>query len=278
MKKESELHHTTYPLTGFLNMLKRRGFVVGTDTHIHIHFLLQQFDLPDELDTVAGYLCPLVAQDKEQQHEFRALFNQMFGTQTIEKNAKMPETKSTEKPKTGKTQEQSHTQRRKTVSERWRQTDEKKIVVNIDSGTLPAQGLSFSLEPQNLDFPFSIVKAFRQMRFMHDIQHADFDIEQTIHATLCNGGFATPVYKARRQHVEYLFIVQQDTHRSLMAQFIRQVYKTMRENNLNAVMYTYRTDPRVLYNPRHKNGILLTQVHALHAGSVLLFFGHAAIW
>ena len=70
--------HPRLPFAGFIAHLRRLGFIVGVDHHLHLHALLEQLGPQHKPDDLKTLLCPLFATDKEQQRQFHAAFDSYF--------------------------------------------------------------------------------------------------------------------------------------------------------------------------------------------------------
>lgn len=62
------------PIIKFLDLLRKEGYDIGVDTHLHFARLLKQVKPSASKDDVALMLCPLVARSKAEQEKFYPLF------------------------------------------------------------------------------------------------------------------------------------------------------------------------------------------------------------
>ena len=278
--------HWQFPLTPFLAGLQQQGVRVGTDTHIALQQLLrhlmQHYRFPEDIEAFGDYLVPLLVQDKDQQAAARALYKQWFGKTIQETPGKAqeqpdkPGKKQQEKQTPGEAGETPYDKSEPPQPDQHKSTEQ--VVVSLRHGQMPAQGLSFAVEQVPLQWTPQTLKALRQMRFTTELQAVDFDVEATIARATEQGGFARPVFRPRRRHVEYLFVIEQDSVRNHQARFIHELAAAMQDNNLDVLRYPCRTDPRILYSREHPRGISLSQVQARHNHAILLYFGNGMSW
>ena len=265
-----------FPLTEFIGLLKNNGFSIGIDTQIAMHTLIQQFVLPEQLDLLADYLAPVVVQNAEQQQFFKAQFRQWF---FVDKQAIAPPEPA---PKKGKKPPKPITanpnQNPNKPSEQPLLDQNEKLILNLTSGSLSNKGLSFAVPPVPVEYPADVLRSLRQLRFMTETQRRSFDLAGSIKQLSKRGELDEPRYCFSRKHTEYLIIVEQNAVRNHLAAFVQNIYATMLANNVDVMLYTYETDPRVLYAANAQSETTLRQLAGLHHDAVLLYFGGNELW
>jgi len=277
---EPQTERWHFPLTEFIAMLKNEHFSLGIDTHILMHRVIQQFDLPQQLGELPDYLAPIVAQSMEEQNKFHEYFKRWFYIEKIDIQTDI-EKQETEKKDNGTSQEEDNqdTKTDKTQTRTTQQTDEKKrAVLNIEQGIMPSQGLSFAVPHTKVEFAPALLRHFRQWRFMNNTDRTFFDIHATVKRVTTQGDTADPVYKYQRKHVEYLMIVEQNTYKNHTAAFIKSIHSTLNNNNIDVLLFTFDTDPRILYTKLNRKKYTINQVFAQYSHAVLLYFGSASLW
>jgi len=113
---------------------------------------------------------------------------------------------------------------------------------------------------------------------MSETNRMFFDVDTTIKRITQKGETAEPVYKHKRKHNDYLIIVEQDSYKNHYAQFIKTIYKTLLKNNIDVRLFTFNTDPRILYADTNNKKYTINQVFALYGNAVLLYFGSTSLW
>ena len=68
---------TYFPLTELIDELLKNGFIIGTDTYLHLHQLLDAIDIEENYPILPQYLCPLFANDAKQQQKFYEIYNRL---------------------------------------------------------------------------------------------------------------------------------------------------------------------------------------------------------
>ena len=68
---------TYFPLTELIDELLKNGFIIGTDTYLHLHQLLDAIDIEENYPILPQYLCPLFATDAKQQQKFYEIYNRL---------------------------------------------------------------------------------------------------------------------------------------------------------------------------------------------------------
>jgi formylglycine-generating enzyme required for sulfatase activity len=265
-----------FPLTEFIELLKTNGFIIGVDTQIAIHTVIQQFQLPTQLDLLVDYLAPVVAQNAEQQQFFKAQFKHWF---FIEKEAIAPQEAAPKKgkkpPKPTATPPNPNPI---SPTEQPLLDENEKLILNLSSGSPSGKGLSFAVPPVPIEYSAGVLHSLRQLRFMTETQRRSFDLAGTIKQLSKKGELDEPFYSFSRKHTEYLIIVEQNAVRNHLAAFVQNIYATMLANNVDAMLYTYQTDPRVLYAANGQSETTLRQLAGLHHDAVLLYFGGNELW
>lgn len=96
------MYKKNIPIDILIDALKQRGFVIGTDTYLQMHNLLNVIDIDKEFEQLHTFLCPLFAQDYKQQELFYDIYFSVLKTERVTENlpqitkteeAKVPETK-----------------------------------------------------------------------------------------------------------------------------------------------------------------------------------------
>lgn len=276
LKAENPPPRWHFPLTEFIDLLKSNGFSIGVDTQIAMQTLIQQFVLPGQLDLLADYLAPVVAQNAEQQQFFKAQFRQWF---FVEKEAiAPPETAQKKEKKPPKPTAANPNQNPSKPTEQPLLDQNEKLILNLTSGSLSNKGLSFAVPPVPVEYPAEVLRSLRQLRFMTETQRRSFDLAGTIKQLSKKGELEEPRYCFSRKHTEYLIIVEQNAVRNHLAAFVQNIYSTMLANNVDVMLYTYETDPRVLYAANGQSETTLRQLAGLHHDAVLLYFGGNELW
>ena len=62
------------PIDKLLEALKQNGFIIGTDTYLQLHKLLNAIDINDDFEQFHTYLSPLFAQNEKQQNQFYEIY------------------------------------------------------------------------------------------------------------------------------------------------------------------------------------------------------------
>ena len=265
-----------FPLTEFIGLLKSNGFSIGVDTQIAMHTLIQQFVLPEQLDLLADYLAPVVAQSAEQQQFFKVQFRQWFFVEKETKSPIEPSPKESRKTKQQTTPAQNPNPPKSAELPLLSQNE--KLILNLSGGSLSGKGLSFSVPPVPVEYPAEVLRSLRQLRFMSETQRRSFDLAGSIKQLSKRGELDEPLYSFSRKHTEYLIIVEQNAVRNHLAAFVQNIYATMLANNVDVMLYTYQTDPRVLYTANGQSETTLRQLAGLHHDAVLLYFGGNELW
>lgn len=265
-----------FPLTEFIGLLKNNGFSIGIDTQIAIHTLIQQFVLPEQLDLLADYLAPVVAQNAEQQLFFKVQFRQWFFVEKETKAPLEPLPKEGGKTKPASTSNQNPNPIK--PSELPLLSQSEKLILNLTTGALSGQGLSFAVPPVPVEYPAEVLRSLRQLRFMSETQRRSFDLAGTIKELSKKGELDEPRYSFSRKHTEYLIIVERNALRNHLSAFVQNIYATMLANNVDVMLYTYQTDPRVLHHSDGQSETTLQQLAGLHHDAVLLYFGGNELW
>lgn len=263
-------------LSGFLALLHSSGFTIGVDTHIQIHALLQRLPLPEHLSVLAHYLTPLLAQTQEQQAFLHQQVPLWFYVETLQ-NAQPESTKAVEsrpqKPmKDDKPREEEPPPSTALPASRDR------LVLHLASGSYGGKGLSFAVPHIPVEYARPVLRHLRQMRFMTETSRRTLDLQATLRAFSRRGSIDAPVYRYHRRHVEYLMLVEQNIHRDHRAAMVRELYHTLRQNNVDVLLYTYHTDPRLLQPMRGGRETQLRQVASTHTDAILLYFGSNDHW
>ena len=279
-KPKKTLQRWHFPLTEFIAVLKNEKFSIGVDTHILMHQIIRQFNLPEQLNELSDYLAPIVAQSAEEQEKFSEYFNRWFFIEEIQKTEKQNKQNKQDKQKKQGGEIGNNKQEKEALLENTYQQkqENQKAVLNIEKGMLPKQGLSFAILPTKLEFQPEILRQFRQWRFMSETDKLFFDIDTTVKQITQKGETAEPVYKHKRKHHEYLIIAEQDSYKNHLAQFIKTIYKTLLKNNIDVRLFTFDTDPRILYAENNNKKYTINQVFALYGDAVLLYFGSTSLW
>lgn len=276
-KAENLPPHWHFPLTDFIELLKNNGFSIGVDTQIAIHTVIQQFELPAQLDLLPDYLAPVVVQNAEQQQFFKAQFRQWF---FVEKEAMAPlepAPKKGKKPPKPTTTNPNQNPNKPTEQPLLDQNE--KLILNLTSGSLSNKGLSFAVPPVPVEYPAGVLRSLRQLRFLAETQRRSFDLAGSIKQLSKRGELEEPRYCFSRKHAEYLIIVEQNAVRNHLAAFVQNIYTIMLANNVDVMLYTYQTDPRVLYAANGQSETTtLRQLAGLHHDAVLLYFGGNELW
>jgi formylglycine-generating enzyme required for sulfatase activity len=263
-----------FPLSELLHLLRSQGFSIGVDTQIALQRVIQQFTLPQDLSLLADYLAPLVAQSAEQQAFFKHWFGQWF---FVEKALLVdPLEPGASKAKSSSIAPQ--TQADPSSRTPFAQDNAEKLVLNVAQGSLASQGLSFAVPPVDLEYPAELLRALRQLRFLSETNERRFDLAASLKKLAAQGDLDVPLYGYTRKHSSYLLLVEHNALRNHQAAFIQNLYTTLLSNNVDAALYTYQTDPRLLYSNPGNSPTPLRQLAATHAEAILLYFGGNELW
>lgn len=265
-----------FPLTELLHLLRSQGFSIGVDTQIALHQVIQQFNLPEDLPLLADYLAPVIAQNAEQQAFFRQWFRHWFFIEAkmTDNDASLPESKP-DPSKPGSPKEPPPNSDEKPV---FSTNPDEKLVLNVSRGSLGGQGLSFAVPSVALEYPVDFLRSLRQLRFMTDTAERRFDLAASIKKLAAQGELDSPLYTYTRKHSNYLLLVERNALRNHQAAFVQNLYSTLLSNNVDASLYTYQSDPRLLYSVEGNTPTPLRQLAATHADAILLYFGGNELW
>ena len=280
LRKNTPLERWYFPLSDFLALLHANGFAIGVDTHIQVQALLQRLHLPADIELLSHYLTPLLAQNQEQQTFLHQQLGHWFYKEQLEINTEEDtkgEPLSSEKapdpsqPTLPKLPDES-------VVSMAAPTEDQRMVLHLSGASQRNKGLSFAVPEVPVEYPLSVLRQLRQLRFMTETSRQSFDLKATLAAMARKGSVDSPQWRYHRRHVEYILIVEQNIHRDHRAAMVKELYHILNQNNVDALLYTYHSDPRKLMPYKGKSETSLRQLAATHSQAILLYFGSNMLW
>jgi formylglycine-generating enzyme required for sulfatase activity len=264
-----------FPVSELLAELQRQGFGIGIDTSATtITVITKAIEAGDEarLDL---WLCPVLARSPEQQAVFREVYKRFFipaldapdeedgkpgkrkgGDEEVPAShdpTKIPEQSSENVPAVA-------------IQSR------RKVVASLKSRTSGAYVLDRFVRSAEMASDPVMLRVVRQLRFTHESGRSDFDVRKTLHRAVRSAGFATPVFSSRRQHVEYLMLIDRHNDRDHRAHLHNSLYETLKENNIFVERFWFDNSPLICRNDHYPGGITIGELLSLFGHAVLLLF------
>lgn len=269
-----------FPLSDFLALLRANGFAIGVDTHIRVQALLQRLHLPADIDLLPHYLTPLLAQNQEQQAFLHQQLGRWFYREQLvintEENTKEKPSLSEKEPEPSRPDHLKSPD--ESVDSTAAPTEGERLVLHLSRASQRSKGLSFAVPQVSVEYPLPVLRQLRQLRFMTETSRRRFDLKATLAEMARKGSVDSPKWRYHRRHVEYLLIVEQNIHRDHRAAMVKELYQTLNHNNVDALLYTYHSDPRTLMPYQGKSETSLRQLAATHSQAILLYFGSNTLW
>ncbi|BAY41494.1 hypothetical protein NIES2111_58900 (plasmid) [Nostoc sp. NIES-2111] len=103
-------------------------------------------------------------------------------------------------------------------------------------------GLEENLIPNTL-----ILKIAQGLRYRVPASSRELDVNRTIHATLSQGGWLTPVYRNYQVIPEYLFLINRTSYRDHQAKFIEEIIERLQAEGVFITIYFFDDDPRICF-------------------------------
>ena len=102
--------------------------------------------------------------------------------------------------------------------------------------------------------------AVSELQHGPDFPTGRLDTDQTVTATVREGGALVPVYETRSHGVEYLMLIERQGPHDHLAAMLELAVEYLRQAGVRIDRYFYRDDPRLLYVPGDKRTWRLAEI------------------
>ncbi len=109
------------------------------------------------------------------------------------------------------------------------------------------QKISITAFEENLVPSLVLLKIARSLRCRIPVPSQEIDVNQTIDATLRQGGWLTPVYRTYQVLPEYLFLINRTSYRDHQAKFIEEIIEDLKQEGVFITIYFFDDDPRICF-------------------------------
>ncbi len=111
------------------------------------------------------------------------------------------------------------------------------------------------------------------LRLRQEGLRKEVDVPASVRETIEGGGFPTLQFRTNTQPTDYLILLDEQSANSHQARLFKHLTSVLRDQDVHADVFYYKSDPFRLWNASYPNGINLDLVHRLYPEYRLIIMG-----